>query len=45
MVVIGVGRDKFHAVEWKCSPRNTLTTEKMRYDSSKAAKSSVPSTW
>nr|DAW79281.1 MAG TPA: hypothetical protein [Bacteriophage sp.] len=30
---------------WKCSPRNPLTTEKMRSDNSKAAKSSVSSTW
>nr|DAY13118.1 MAG TPA: hypothetical protein [Bacteriophage sp.] len=33
------------SMPWKCSPRNPLTTEQMRSDNSKAAKSSVPSTW
>ena len=38
MIVVSVGRNKLHAVELKCSPRNPLTTEKMRFDNSKAAK-------
>ena len=31
------------SMPWKCSPRNPLTTEQMRSDNSKAAKSSVSS--